>query len=96
VLSSSTSPAPPEGVDVLVHPSAIRTAPLLSDGLTGLESYVQDVLTVPASLAGLPALSIPAGFAEDGWPVGVSIVGQWGFDQMVLQVGEVIEQHDNL
>lgn len=80
---------------MLIHPSAIRTAPLLSDSsLTGLQSYVQDVLTVPASLAGLPALSVPAGLAEDGWPVGVCIVGQWGFDEMVLEIGEVIENRN--
>ena len=55
-----------------------------------LEAYVQDVLTVPASLAGLPALSIPAGVGKDGWPLGVSIVGQWGSDDFVLEVGSKI------
>jgi len=85
-------------VDVLLHPSAIRTAPVLSSPSSSsspsnasLDSYVQDVLTVPASLAGLPALSVPAGLAEDGWPVGVSVVGQWGCDEMVLRVGQIIE-----
>lgn len=88
------------GVVVLLHPSAIGTAPLLHDAdKTGneeesndLDSYVQDVLTVPASLAGLPAMSVPAGLAEDQWPIGVSVVGQWGCDDMVLQVGKAIEE----
>jgi aspartyl-tRNA(Asn)/glutamyl-tRNA(Gln) amidotransferase subunit A len=96
-------------VDVLVHPSAIRTAPLLSEK-SGLGAYVQDVLTVPASLAGLPALSVPVpaicrGFPgergegsadneDDGWPVGASVVGQWGCDELVLKVGEIIEGID--
>jgi aspartyl-tRNA(Asn)/glutamyl-tRNA(Gln) amidotransferase subunit A len=89
----SSEKYPRDGVDVLIHPSAICTAPLLSDpDLTGLQSYVQDMLTVPASLAGLPALSVPAGLAQDGWPVGISIVGQWGFDEMVLKVGDIVEQ----
>lgn len=93
----SNSPRHPEpnidGVDVLIHPSAIRTAPLLSENVddAGLDAYVQDVLTVPASLAGLPALSVPAPVDDNSWPVGVSVVGQWGFDEMVLQVGKVIE-----
>ncbi|KAF9236084.1 amidase signature domain-containing protein [Melanogaster broomeanus] len=90
---------PAAGVDVLLHPSAIRTAPLLDANGTGeehepssLDEYLQDVMTVPASLAGLPALSVPAGLADDGWPVGVSVVGQWGMDELVLRVGRVIEE----
>lgn len=92
----STAPAPSseiDGIDVILHPSSIRTAPLLSEAHSqGLDTYVQDVLTVPASLAGLPALSVPAGLGSDGWPVGVSVVGQWGCEEMVLRVGEVIER----
>ncbi|SJL13713.1 related to Glutamyl-tRNA(Gln) amidotransferase subunit A, mitochondrial [Armillaria ostoyae] len=82
-----------DGVDVLMHPSAIRTAPLLDgEDSSGLEAYVQDVLTVPASLAGLPAISVPIVNKEgDGWPVGISVVGQWGSDDMVMKIGEVIE-----
>ena len=99
-LASSSSPE--NGVDVLLHPSAIRTAPPLGssghetsaadDSALGSSEYLQDVMTVPASLAGLPALSIPAGLGEDGWPVGVSVVGQWGCDDLVLRVGEAIEK----
>jgi aspartyl-tRNA(Asn)/glutamyl-tRNA(Gln) amidotransferase subunit A len=98
--SSSPNPSGPN-VDVLLHPSAIRTAPLLSSSASssggrnnsssGLDTYVQDVLTVPASLAGLPALSVPACSGADGWPVGVSVVGQWGCDELVLRVGEIVE-----
>jgi aspartyl-tRNA(Asn)/glutamyl-tRNA(Gln) amidotransferase subunit A len=88
-------------VDVLVHPSAIRTAlPIVEEkdeSASDLDSYVQDVLTVPASLAGLPALSVPVPekFLDpegDGWPIGVSVVGQWGSDELVMRVGEVVEQ----
>ncbi|KAF9473418.1 amidase signature enzyme [Pholiota conissans] len=85
-------------VDVLLHPSAIRTAPLLEDARSDLSSYVQDVLTVPASLGGLPALSVPIprpvepnSTNSDSWPIGISIVGQWGTDDMVLSVGKALE-----
>lgn len=59
--------------------------------MSSIDEYLQDVMTVPASLAGLPALSVPAGLGVDGWPVGLSIVGQWGMDELVLRVGRVVE-----
>jgi aspartyl-tRNA(Asn)/glutamyl-tRNA(Gln) amidotransferase subunit A len=92
-----SNPSPnPDGVDILLHPSAIRTAPRLdSDAVSGLGPYLQDVMTVPASLAGLPAVSVPAGLAADGWPVGVSVVGQWGTDELVMCIGKVIERTSN-
>lgn len=105
--SNALSLSPPatssEGVDVLLHPSAIQTAPELTqdpedksyrlkESNDTLDTYVQDVLTVPASLAGLPAMNVPAGAGEDGWPVGVSVVGQWGCDEVVLEVGKHIER----
>jgi aspartyl-tRNA(Asn)/glutamyl-tRNA(Gln) amidotransferase subunit A len=101
VETSTDSPC----IDVLLHPSAIRTAPLLSESSLGpkseLSTYVQDVLTVPASLAGLPALSMPVQrdrHAKHGnevrLPIGFSLVGQWGTDEMVLAVGKAIENLD--
>lgn len=88
------------GVDVILHPSAVNTAPTLADSLRSTESsdslaeYVQDILTVPASLAGLPALSVPAGVAEDDkWPVGVTAVTQWGCEKMLFEIGRALESH---
>lgn len=107
-------------VDVLLHPTAINTAPPLHPasasptdpasssnepprslnmnmekeyGQRGKSAneYVQDVLTVPASLAGLPAISVPAGKGQDGWPVGVSVVSQWGAEGVVLDVAGAVE-----
>jgi aspartyl-tRNA(Asn)/glutamyl-tRNA(Gln) amidotransferase subunit A len=92
-LAQSVSSPNLDGVHVVLHPSAVRTAPHLDDEQDGLDAYTQDVLTVPASLAGLPALSVPmaVGVEGDGWPLGVSVVGQWGCERMVLAVGGVIE-----
>ena len=96
VLKQPTSRSPIThsslNVDLLVHLSAITTAPLLSRPPSGTDGYVQDIMTVPASLAGLPALSLPAGVAEDGWPVGVSLVGQWGCDELLLRVGQLLQE----
>lgn len=45
---------------------------------------------MPASLAGLPCLSVPYGESEaDGWPVGVSLTGQWGMEGLLLDVAKV-------
>lgn len=91
------------GVDLIIYPSSISVAPRVSPSSFSPDSsaanYTQDVLNVPVSLAGLPALSVPAGVSEGdeegegkGWPVGVQIAGQWGSDQLVLRVGEAVEE----
>lgn len=89
------------GVDVLIFPTAISPPPSIEkarESGDGVESYVQDILTVPASLAGLPAVSIPVSRSgtNDGQPalpaVGVQIVGQWGHDEMVLSVAEALQE----
>ncbi|KAK9491642.1 amidase signature domain-containing protein [Lipomyces doorenjongii] len=79
-------------VDFLVAPCSTGTAPLLSDILSQkspLDSYVNDVLTVPASLAGIPAISIPW-HTDDGKVVGIQVMGQYGDDDRVLDVSETI------
>lgn len=81
------------GVDCLLHLTAIQTAPKLNsiagDTSSDARGYAQDLLTVPASLGGLPSVSIPAGTAEDGWPVGLSLTGQWGSESVLLDVGRL-------
>ena len=49
------------------------------------------MLTVPASIPSFPALSVlvAVGGEKDGWPLGRSILGQWGYELMVLAVGSV-------
>jgi aspartyl-tRNA(Asn)/glutamyl-tRNA(Gln) amidotransferase subunit A len=57
--------------------------------------YLCDALTVPASLAGLPALSVPCGFVRaDGveLPVGLQLVGRHGADADVLSWGRLYQQ----
>ena len=54
--------------------------------------YLNDVFAVPASLAGLPAMSVPAGLNADGLPLGLQIVGKPFDEQGVLNAGLAIEQ----
>lgn len=79
-----------EGVDLLLHPTSVQTAPLLSRPEGEKSEYLQDLLTVPASLAGLPAMSVPAG-KRDGLPVGMTLMGQWGMESLVFSAGKAIE-----
>ncbi|WP_133364783.1 Asp-tRNA(Asn)/Glu-tRNA(Gln) amidotransferase subunit GatA [Qipengyuania sediminis] len=57
-----------------------------------LTMYLNDVFAVPASLAGLPAMSVPATLNRDGLPLGLQIVGKPFDEQTVLDAGLAIEQ----
>jgi len=78
--------------DIILCPTTTGPAPELSaiSHLTPLETYVNDVFTVPGSLAGLPAISIPA--KVDGHIIGLQIIGQVGSDILVLEVAKQLEQ----
>jgi aspartyl-tRNA(Asn)/glutamyl-tRNA(Gln) amidotransferase subunit A len=53
--------------------------------------YLADIMTVPPSLAGLPAMSIPAGKTSDGLPVGVQLIGQRQSDAQLLALAKSVE-----
>ena len=57
-----------------------------------LAMYLNDVFAVPASLAGLPAMSVPAMLNGDGLPLGLQLVGKPFDEQGVLNAGLAIEQ----
>jgi len=54
--------------------------------------YLNDILTVPANMAGLPAISVPAGLSAHGLPLGLQVVGRAFDEETVLQVGHVLER----
>ena len=54
--------------------------------------YLNDVFTVPSSLAGLPALSVPAGLSDDGLPLGLQLIGRPFDEAAVLRAGAVLEE----
>ncbi|EDP66034.1 DNA polymerase IV [alpha proteobacterium BAL199] len=57
-----------------------------------VKMYLNDVFTVPASLAGLPGLSVPAGLSARGLPLGLQVLGRMFDEPMVLRVGRAIEK----
>ena len=54
--------------------------------------YLNDVFTVPASLAGLPCLSVPAGLGKDQLPLGLQLIGRLFDEETILCAAHVIEQ----
>ena len=80
-------------VDVLLTPTAPSTA--FRRGAHAddpLAMYLADLLTIPANLAGLPAISVPCGFDEAGLPIGVQLIGNVLEEPRLLQVAHQYEQ----
>ncbi len=79
--------------DVVIGPTAPTTAfKLGSQTEDPLTMYLNDILTIPVNLAGIPAVSIPCGFAE-GLPVGLQIIGKEFDESTVLRVAHAFEQN---
>ncbi|GAA4110534.1 Asp-tRNA(Asn)/Glu-tRNA(Gln) amidotransferase subunit GatA [Nocardioides fonticola] len=82
-----------EQVDVLVSPTAPTTAFKLGEKLDDpLAMYLNDLATIPANLAGVPGISLPAGLAsDDGLPVGFQILAPVMADDRLYRVGAALE-----
>ncbi|NYT21496.1 MAG: Asp-tRNA(Asn)/Glu-tRNA(Gln) amidotransferase subunit GatA [Methanomicrobiales archaeon] len=78
-------------VDVIAGPTMPTVAFRLGEKTDPLSMYLSDILTVPANLAGVPAISVPCGTSE-GLPVGLQVMGQWFRDEKVIDVAAAYEQ----
>ena len=82
--------------DVLLTPTAPSAAFALGENEDDpIKMYLNDVFTVPASLAGLPGMSVPAGLNGQGLPLGLQIIGRPWDEATVLKVGHQIEKSAN-
>ena len=82
-----------EQVDVLLAPTAPTPAFAIGEKMDDpIAMYLNDVFTVPASLAGLPAMSVPAGLSSEGLPLGLQLIGRPFDEETVLKVGSVLEE----
>jgi len=82
-----------EACDVILAPTAPSAAFALGDKTADpLAMYLNDVFAVPASLAGLPAMSVPGGLTQGGLPLGLQIIGPAFDEQAVLNAGLAIEE----
>jgi aspartyl-tRNA(Asn)/glutamyl-tRNA(Gln) amidotransferase subunit A len=72
--------------DVIAGPVAPSTAfPLGSHQSDPVAMYLADIYTIPVNLAGLPAMSIPAGF-DEGLPVGLQLIAPWWQESRLLNI----------
>ncbi|MDH4399811.1 Asp-tRNA(Asn)/Glu-tRNA(Gln) amidotransferase subunit GatA [Sphingorhabdus sp.] len=79
--------------DLILAPTAPSAAFGLGEkNADPLSMYLNDVFAVPASLAGLPAMSVPGGLSKEGLPTGLQIIGKALDEQAVLNAGLAIEQ----
>ncbi|MCJ1476991.1 Trimeric GatFAB AmidoTransferase(AdT) complex subunit [Lambiella insularis] len=91
------------GIDVLLTPTAPSTPPTISSlaNRSSVDAYKDDVMTVPASLAGLPAISVPVRIngkeddAEAVDSVGLQIIAQYGDDDTVINAARLLEEMDS-
>lgn len=79
--------------DVLVSP--VSPTPAFAFGKNTqdpIKMYLEDAMTVPASLAGIPAISVPAGTSKDGLPIGVQLMAAVKGDALLLAVAKQLEE----
>ncbi|TVQ06308.1 MAG: Asp-tRNA(Asn)/Glu-tRNA(Gln) amidotransferase subunit GatA [Leptolyngbya sp. DLM2.Bin27] len=80
-------------VDVLVCPTAPTTAFKAGEKIDDpLSMYLSDLMTIPVNLAGLPGLSLPCGFDDQGLPIGLQIIGNALREDLLFEVGYAYEQ----
>lgn len=78
-------------VDVIAGPTMPDIAFRLGEKSDPLQMYLSDILTVPANLAGVPALSVPCG-TVDNMPVGLQLIGRYFEDERIIDTAYAFEQ----
>jgi aspartyl-tRNA(Asn)/glutamyl-tRNA(Gln) amidotransferase subunit A len=85
-----------EEVDVILTPTSPTPAFKIGEKTDNpLEMYLSDIYTVPANVAMLPAISLPAGSVEKNdkkLPVGLQLIGKWWDEQNILNISEAFEE----
>jgi aspartyl-tRNA(Asn)/glutamyl-tRNA(Gln) amidotransferase subunit A len=78
--------------DVLISPTSPTTAFKIGDKVDDpLMMYLSDICTIPVNLAGIPAISLPAGISKTGLPIGVQVIGDLLREDNVLKIASAIE-----
>ncbi|WP_425256794.1 Asp-tRNA(Asn)/Glu-tRNA(Gln) amidotransferase subunit GatA [Rubrivivax sp. RP6-9] len=78
--------------DLIAGPVAPTVAWALGQQRAPLQDYLADIFTLPGSLAGLPGMSVPAGFGEGGMPVGLQLIGNYFDEGRLLHTAHALQQ----
>jgi aspartyl-tRNA(Asn)/glutamyl-tRNA(Gln) amidotransferase subunit A len=82
-----------EEFDLLLSPTSPTTAFRIGERADDpLAMYLSDIYTIPANLAGVPAISVPCGLDEEGLPVGLQLMGKVLDERTVLRAGHAFER----
>src|SRR5665213_1024659 len=80
--------------DVIMTPTSPTVAFKVGEKLSDpLSMYLSDIYTIPANLAGIPAISIPCGFSKNGLPIGLQLMGRAFDEEMLLRVSYTYEHN---
>ncbi|MET3590276.1 aspartyl-tRNA(Asn)/glutamyl-tRNA(Gln) amidotransferase subunit A [Bartonella silvatica] len=83
------------GIDAILTPSTPTPAFGIADEKIksdAIAMYLNDILTVPANMAGLPGISIPSGLSSSGLPLGLQLIGKPFSEEVIFQIAYIIEQ----
>jgi aspartyl-tRNA(Asn)/glutamyl-tRNA(Gln) amidotransferase subunit A len=79
--------------DLILTPTSPTPAFKIGEKINDpLQMYLSDIFTIPANLAGLPALSLPCGFTRDGLPIGMQLIGRPCDEGTLLKVGYAFQK----
>ena len=82
------------GCDAIITPTSPTVAFKVGEKISDpLSMYLSDIYTIPANLAGIPAISIPCGFSKSGLPIGLQLMGKAFDEEMLLRVSYTYEQN---
>lgn len=79
-------------VDILVSPTVPTTAFKAGEKDDPLSMYLLDLMTIPVNMAGLPGMSVPCGFDDDGMPIGLQLVSNVLREDLLFEAGYAYEQ----
>ena len=83
--------------DLIIGPTTTTLPYKLNEDVNdAVKSFLDDILTIPVNMAGLPAMSLPIGFSSDDLPIGMQIIANKYKEAIIYQLASYIEKELNL